>query len=97
MNLDFLKDKKILIAGGAGLLGTSLTQYLISNGVLTRSTYFSRPPPKHLDEHYQQYDFTKYQDCVDATTDQDYHRVVCCVRNLKQAKQIATEFHKENQ
>ena len=56
MNLDFLKDKKILIAGGAGLLGTSLTQYLISNGVLTRSTYFSRPPPKHLDEHYQQYD-----------------------------------------
>ena len=32
-----------------------------------------------------------------ATTDQDYHRVVCCVRNLKQAKQIATEFQKENQ
>ena len=32
-----------------------------------------------------------------ATTDQDYHRVVCCVRNLKEAKRIATKFQKENQ
>ena len=79
MNLDFLKDKKILIAGGAGLLGTSLTQYLTSNGIRTRSTYFSRFPPKHLEEHYQQYDFTKYQDCVDATADQDYV-VICAVQ-----------------
>ena len=79
MNLDFLKDKKILIAGGAGLLGTSLTQYLTSNGIRTRSTYFSRFPPKHLEEHYQQYDFTKYQDCVDATADQDYV-IICAVQ-----------------
>ena len=42
MNLDFLKGKKVLITGGAGLLGTSLTQHLVTNGVLTKSTYFSR-------------------------------------------------------
>ena len=79
MNLDFLKGKKVLITGGAGLLGTSLTQHLVTNGVLTKSTYFSRKPPKHLEEHYQQYDFTKYQDCVDATANQDYI-IICAVQ-----------------
>lgn len=71
MNLTFLKGKKILIAGGAGLLGTNLTKFLISHGISVQSTYFSRLPPKPVKESYQQYDFTKYEDCLAATQGKD--------------------------
>jgi len=71
MNLDFLKGKKVLVAGGAGLLGCSLTKHLISHGISVESTYFSRTPPKGLEAHYRQYDFTKFEDCLSATSGKD--------------------------
>lgn len=67
-----MKGKKILVAGGAGLLGMSLTQHLISHEMSVRSTYFSRKPPPQLKSHFERYDFTRFEDCLAATKGQDY-------------------------
>jgi GDP-L-fucose synthase len=72
LNLDFIKGKKILIAGGAGMLGMSLTRHLIFHGMSVRSTYFSRKPPPQLKSHFERYDFTRFEDCLAATKEQDY-------------------------
>jgi len=79
MNFELLKGKTILITGGAGLLGMSLTQRLISLGVDVTSTYFSRTPPKSFKQYFKQYDFTKVEDCLEATKEQDYV-IICAVQ-----------------
>lgn len=79
MNLDFFKNKKILVAGGAGLLGTNLTQRLASENIEIYSSYFSRLPIKNLSDCYKQYDFTKYEDCLKATEGMDYV-IICAVQ-----------------
>jgi GDP-L-fucose synthase len=79
LNLDFLKGKKILVTGGAGLLGTSITQHLASLGKPVQSTFFSRLPPEHLKKYYKQYDFTKFEECLVATKGQDYV-IICAVQ-----------------
>ena len=76
MKFDFLKEKKVLITGGAGLLGMSLTERLVSLGVNLTSTYFSRTPPDLFEKYFKQLDFTKYEDRLSATVNQDY--VISC-------------------
>jgi GDP-L-fucose synthase len=71
MNLEFLKGKKILVTGGAGLLGMNLTQFFVKNDLEVKSTYFTRPPLDHLKNFYQQFDLSEYEACLDATKGQD--------------------------
>ena len=77
--MDFLKNKNVLIAGGAGLLGTSLTRRLVDIGAKVTSAYFSRPPDSRLADLYKKYDFTKYGECLTATEGQDYV-IICAVQ-----------------
>ncbi len=79
MDFSFMKGKQILITGGAGLLGISLTDRLVSLGMSVQSTYFSRVPPDHIKAYYQRYDFTKYEDCLVATEGKDYV-IICAVQ-----------------
>ena len=79
MKFDFLKGEKVLITGGAGLLGMSLTQKLVSLGLNVTSTYFSRTPPDPLKQYFKQYDFTKIDACLSATKGQDYV-IICAVQ-----------------
>tara|TARA_B100000315_G_scaffold237873_1_gene255087 strand:- start:7881 stop:8831 length:951 start_codon:yes stop_codon:yes gene_type:complete len=74
-----MKGKNILVTGGAGLLGTSITQHLTSLGNSVQSTFFSRRPTEHLKKYYKQYDFTKYDECLAATKGQDYV-IICAVQ-----------------
>jgi GDP-L-fucose synthase len=67
-----LKNKRVLVAGGAGLLGIALTERLASLGVEVTSSSFIRKPPKSLEKYYKRYDFTKFEDCISATKDHDY-------------------------
>ena len=71
MNLDSVKGQNVLVAGGAGLLGMCLTRRLISLEISVKSTYFSRKPPDPLKKYFQQYDFTRFEDCLAATKGQD--------------------------
>jgi GDP-L-fucose synthase len=79
MNFDSMKGKKVLVAGGTGLLGTSLTKRLIDLGLSVTSTYFSRPPAKSLKANFQRYDFTQDKDCLEATQGQNYV-IICAVQ-----------------
>ena len=79
MHYEFLKGKKILVTGGSGLLGMSLTQNLVSKGMSVRSTYHTRMPSKDLIQFYKPYDFTNYEDCLAATVDQNYV-IICAVQ-----------------
>ena len=73
------KDKRVLVTGGAGLLGTALMYRLLQAGVDAVGSYFSRLPPRDIASHYRQYDFTRYEDCLAATRDQDVV-VICAVQ-----------------
>ena len=65
------KNKKILVTGGAGLLGSSLTEKFLSYESDLTSTYFNRKPIESSKANYIRYDFTNFQDCLDATEGQD--------------------------
>lgn len=66
-----MRAKNILVAGGTGLVGTNLTKKLVDLGARVLASYFSRQPQLHSD-HYRQFDFTRFEDCVEATRDMDY-------------------------
>ncbi len=72
MSKNFLKNKKVLITGGAGLLGVSLTKLFISLEAKVISTYYKRLPPKEYLKYYQRYDFNDFNDCMNATHNIDY-------------------------
>ena len=50
---NYIKNKKILITGGAGLLGTSLTKIFSYLGAEVISTYYKRQPPKKYKPLFQ--------------------------------------------
>jgi GDP-L-fucose synthase len=83
-----LRGKNILIAGGSGLVGANLTKKVKAHGANVLSTYFSRKP-SFLKENYRQADFTKFEDCIDATKGMDY--VVICA-----ASTFGTKMMQEN-
>lgn len=79
MAIDCLKNKKVLVAGGAGLLGTALTTALIKAGIDVESSFFSRMPPPELSLYYQHYDFNRFDDCLAATSRKDAV-IICAVQ-----------------
>jgi GDP-L-fucose synthase len=70
--IDSFNNKKILVTGGAGLLGVSLTKHFLSLGAEVSSTYFNRLPPNKYKKFYGQYDFNDFNDCLKATNNKDY-------------------------
>lgn len=58
--------KKVLVAGGSGLVGCNLTKEIISRGYDVLSSYYPTKPD-FLQKHYKYFDFTKYEECVEAT------------------------------
>ena len=67
-----MTGRNVLVAGGAGLLGISLTKRLVSLEAPVKSTYFHRKPPEQLRRYFHRYDFTRFEDCLAATKGQDY-------------------------
>ena len=80
-----LKEKNVLVAGGTGLIGTILTKKLIRLGINVLSTFFSKEPP-FLKENYKRFDFTKFEDCIEAT--KDVECVLICAAQTFGAKMM---------
>ncbi len=83
-----INDKKILVAGGTGLVGANLTKRLKDLGADVSSSYFSTQPTL-FKEIYKKFDFTKFEDCLEATKNKDY--VIICA-----AKSFGVKLTKEN-
>ncbi len=64
--------KKILIAGGTGLLGSSLTKILSKDKKnIVTSSYFTTRPIKEFKKYFKRYNFLNYKDCLKATFKKD--------------------------
>ena len=79
MELDFVTGKKILVAGGAGLLGLHLCEKLVALGADLSARYYHRVPPQNLAGYFKPFDFTRYEDCLVATQGMD-HVIICAVQ-----------------
>jgi GDP-L-fucose synthase len=79
MTIDFLKNKKVLVTGGAGLLGMALTVALVKAGVEVESSFYSRIPPTELAKYFTKYDFNRFDDCLAATSGKDVV-IICAVQ-----------------
>jgi len=67
-----MEKKQILVAGGTGLLGSSLTKILSKKrNYLLTSSYLTGKPDKKLKKNYKRYDFLNYKDCLKATKNKD--------------------------
>jgi GDP-L-fucose synthase len=61
-----MKGRKVLVAGGTGLVGANLVLRLNSLGAIVRASCFSKKPHFHP-ELFHAYDFTRMEDCLQAT------------------------------
>lgn len=69
----FYKDKKILVAGASGFIGTHLTKKLSDLGANITGSYLNQKNYQELPNvKFIKADFTNYQDCLMATKNIDY-------------------------
>jgi len=68
---NLFKNKRILVAGGSGLVGTNLLIKLIELKSKVIASYKSRIQEKELRKYYCKFDFTKMTDCILATKNKD--------------------------
>lgn len=76
--MSVLRGKNVLVAGGAGLVGTHVVARCLQDGAFVRASFCSRPPSQHA-ACYERYDFTEFEDCLKATRDIDY-AVLCAAK-----------------
>ena len=62
--------RKVLVAGGSGLVGMNLAKRLVKDGARVLASYYSREP-RELNEVFRRFDFTSFDDCISATRGQD--------------------------
>ncbi len=73
MGNNFYADKRILVAGGSGFIGTHLTATLTSLGAQVRSTFHSKAPRQRLESvEYVSADLLSAEDCKRVTKDMDF-------------------------
>jgi GDP-L-fucose synthase len=77
-NLDKLKsfyeEKKVLVTGGTGLIGSHLVELLLSLGAYVRLLVHSRPPPIEIGDHVEiiRGDLTRWNSCIKAVKEMDF-------------------------
>ena len=87
-----VQNKNVLIAGGTGLVGTHLTKAFENIGAHVLSTFHTSEPwiLRHL---YKKFDFTKFEECLEATRNRDWVCVCAGVTSgIQQRKKYPTAF-----
>lgn len=80
MNTDSFRDKKILITGATGLIGSALVRYLAESGASVRAAYRNRKPSPEIEGvEYLKADLTQAEDCRKVMEGIDY--VFHCASN----------------
>jgi len=75
------KDKKVLIAGGAGLIGRQLVELLISSGADVFVSDMKEPDIKFKNRvSYSKLDLTDYSNCLSVCEGMDYVFNLLCIK-----------------
>jgi len=86
---DYFKSNNVLVAGGAGFVGTNLIKRLLSLGANVTSTLHEKPPDvENKDVSYVHCDLRESEDCKKVCKGIDY--VFMCAANTSGAKVMAT-------
>ncbi len=82
--MSYFKNKEILVAGGAGFVGSNLIKKLLELGANIRASWHKKPPQIEDERiEYVQVDLTKKEDCLRVVQDMDY--VFMCAANTSGA------------
>ena len=89
--INYYKNKKILIAGGSGLVGSNLNNKLLNFKSKVIASYFKN---KKNNSNYRKYNFLKMTDCLKATKGKDI--VFICAVKGSGIKNLENNFFEEN-
>ncbi|MBT4376316.1 NAD-dependent epimerase/dehydratase family protein [archaeon] len=70
--MDIYKGKKVLVAGGTGLIGRPLVDMLLDKGAKVRISSLDDPSRANPEAEFMQLDLTKYGNCEEVCDGQDF-------------------------
>ncbi|OGZ27145.1 MAG: hypothetical protein A2365_00550 [Candidatus Nealsonbacteria bacterium RIFOXYB1_FULL_40_15] len=70
--MGYFENKKVLVAGGSGFIGTNLAIKLLEDKAIVRSADLQEPQLRNSKAEYVKRDFTKEEDCHKAVEGMDY-------------------------
>jgi len=88
------KDKKVLVAGGVGLIGRQLVNLLISNGANVFVSDMKEPDMEFKSKvSYSKLDLTNYSNCVSVCEGMDYVFNLLCIKGSPKAMKEKPASH----
>jgi GDP-L-fucose synthase len=68
----YFKDKKILVAGGTGMIGIPLVELLVEQGAQVRIVSLDDPSRAHLDAEFIQANLMDFENCLKVSQGMDF-------------------------
>lgn len=68
----FLSNKRVLVAGGTGMIGIPLVEMLVERGAKVRVVSLDDPSRAHKDAEFHRLDMTSFDNCMKACEGMDY-------------------------
>jgi len=78
--MSFYKNKRILVAGGTGLIGIPLVKNLIEEGAKVRIASLDDKSRAHPEAEFYQLDLTNYENCLTVCENMGYVFNLLCVK-----------------
>jgi GDP-L-fucose synthase len=78
--MGFYKDKKVLVAGGTGLIGKPLVEMLLKQGAIVRIASLDDPLKASKNAEFLRLDLTDFNNCMTACKDMDFVFNLLCIK-----------------
>ena len=85
--MSFYKGKKVLVAGGTGLIGKQLVDMLIEKGSEVRVASLDNKSKANKESEFHKVDLTNYENCMDVCEDIDYVFNLLCKKGSPKVMQ----------